>query len=364
MYLKDRRQLRSATAARSWRFASSKAMRFMKMTSIMLLVTCLGVSATTFPQTITLSEKKAPLEKIFKEIKIQSGYLFFYDPDVIKTALPVDIKVEKAGLEEVLNICFKNQPLEYSISNKVIVVNAKGPKSAPAPPFQAPPLDVKGKIVDEEGNPLPGASVKVKGMDKGTATDGNGNFNLQVPDGKSVLIVSFIGYQTREIAANATLSIVLKREETKMNDIVVIGYGTKKKSDLTGSLSYVSSKDFENQPVTRLDQALQGRATGVQVTSASGSPGGDVRIRIRGANSLTGDNNPLYVVDGFVGADFNNINTEDIASIVVLKDASSTAIYGSRGANGVIIITTKGGKAGKMQVSLMSRFSASNVIDR
>ncbi|SEW35253.1 TonB-linked outer membrane protein, SusC/RagA family [Chitinophaga arvensicola] len=362
MFLHIFYQQKNSTTSRKWCCSGRKKMQFMKITSMLLLAACLHVSASAFNQTITLSEKKAPLEKIFREIKIQSGYLFFYDPDVIKKALPVDIKVEKAALEDVLRICFKDQPLEYTISNKVIIVNYKTNKPDPASTFLSPPIDIRGRIMDEEGNALPGATIKLKGNDKGTATDAGGNFVLQVPDNKGILVVSFIGYQTREVPVGASLTIILKREDTKINDVVVIGYGTRKKSDLTGSLSYVSNKDFENQPVTRLDQALQGRATGVQVTSASGSPGGDVRIRIRGANSLTGDNNPLYVVDGFVGADFNNVNTEDIASIVVLKDASSTAIYGSRGANGVIIITTKSGKSGKMQVSLLTRLSASNVI--
>ncbi|WP_349317782.1 TonB-dependent receptor [Chitinophaga sp. MM2321] len=337
----------------------------MKITSILLLGICLQVSAKVYPQKITLSEKKAPLEKLFREIKLQSGYLFFYDPDVIKKTQPVDINVDKAGLEEVLAICFRNQPLEYTISNKIIIVNPKTANLESSSMLAPPPVDISGKVVDEAGNPLPGASVKIKGSSKGASADANGNFNLQIPDNKAVLIVSFIGYESQEVAATGgQMSIVLKREDTQISDIVVIGYGTSKKSDLTGSLSYVSSKDFEDQPVTRLDQALQGRATGVQVTTTSGSPGGDVRIRIRGSNSLTGDNSPLYVVDGFVGADFNNINTEDIASIVVLKDASSTAIYGSRGANGVIIITTKTGKSGKMQVNLMTRLSTSEVIGR
>lgn len=330
MFLKIFHQQKSIGAVRKWCCFGNQTMRCMKITSMLLLAACFHVRAGTLFQTITLSEKKAPLEKIFKEIKIQSGYLFFYDPDVIKKAQPVDINVEKATLDVVLRICFKDQPLEYTISNKVIIVNYKSNKPESASTGLLPPLDIRGKIIDEDGNPLPGASIKLKGNEKGTATDANGNFNFQVPDNKGVLIISFIGYQTREVPVSATLTVILKRADTRINDVVVIGYGTKKKSDLTGSLSYVSSKDFENQPVTRLDQALQGRAAGVQVTSTSGSPGGDVRIRIRGANSLTGDNSPLYVVDGFVGADFNNVNTEDIASIVVLKDASSTAIYGSR----------------------------------
>lgn len=365
MFLKVFCTQRLITAVCKWRCVNSKTVQFVKIISILLLGTCLQVSAKVYPQKITLSEKKAPLEKIFREIRLQSGYLFFYDPDVIKKTSPIDIHVKKAALEEVLAICFKNQPLEYTISNKIIIVNPKVIKQGNIVPSLPPPIDIKGKVTDAAGNPLPGASIKLKGKVQGVSADVNGNFSLQLPDNNAVLIVSYIGFQTKEITVNAAafLAVVLTREETKIGDIVVIGYGTKKRSDLTGSISYVSNKDFENQPVTRLDQALQGRIAGIQVLNNSGSPGGDVRIRIRGANSLTGDNSPLYVVDGFVGADFNNINAEDIASIVVLKDASSTAIYGSRGANGVIIITTKTGRTGKMQVNFMSRFSTSKVID-
>jgi TonB-linked SusC/RagA family outer membrane protein len=366
MFLKVFRTQRLLTAVCKWHCVNSKTVQFMKIISILLLGACLQVSAKVFPQKITLSEKKAPLEKIFKEIRLQSGYLFFYDPDVIKKTQPVDIDVKKAGLEEVLAICFKNQSLEYTISNKIIIVNPKVVKQPLVLPLPPPPIDLKGKVTDAAGNPLPGASIKLKGKTGGTSADATGNFGLQVPEMNIVLIVSCIGYQTREVIIGSAgfLAIILAQEETKIGDIVVIGYGSKKRSDLTGALSYVSSKDFEGQPVTRLDQALQGRVAGIQVVSNSGSPGGDVRIRIRGANSLTGDNSPLYVVDGFVGADFNNINVEDIASIVVLKDASSTAIYGSRGANGVVIITTKGGKSGKMQVNFMTRLSMSDVIGK
>src|SRR5690606_453177 len=138
------------------------------------------------------------------------------------------------------------------------------------------------------------------------------------------------------IEGRTRIDVTLLEESNMLEDVVVVGYGTQRKTDLTGSLSSVSPKDFAHQPVTRVDQVLQGRATGVQVTNASGAPGGDTRIRIRGANSVLGNNDPLYVVDGFVGADFSTINPEDIKTLQILKDASSTAIYGSRGANGVV----------------------------
>lgn len=339
----------------------------MKITAVLLFAASMQLSANGFAQKLTLSEKNASLEKVLRKIHVQSGYLFFYELDLLKKAQPVNIHVTDATLEDVLNICFKNQPLEYTITNKIIIVNpkeeAKLAGSANLPP---PPIEVTGSIRDEQGMPLADASVKLKGSNKGTTADAKGNFSLQVPEAGSILVISFIGYQTREfpVKSAGVLNIVLKLEEIKTDAAIVIGYGTQKKSDLTGALSSVSGKDFENQPVTRLDQALQGRAAGVQVTNASGAPGGDVRIRIRGANSLTGDNSPLYVVDGFVGADFNNVNAEDIANIVVLKDASSTAVYGSRGANGVIIITTKTGRKGGMQVDFMTRISSSKLIEK
>ncbi|MBX3255116.1 MAG: TonB-dependent receptor [Chitinophagaceae bacterium] len=345
----------------------TKLTRIMKIAFILLFAACMQVSANGFAQKLTLSEKNASLEKVLRKIHTQSGYLFFYELDLLKKAHPVSIRVKDADLDEVLNICFRDQPLQYTITNKIIIVNAKNEAQSATPAnLPPPPIEVTGSVKNEQGNPLANASVKLKGSNRGTTADANGNFRLQVPDAGSILIISFIGYETREVAVRdgGVLNVVLKMDDIRTDAAIVIGYGSQKKSDLTGALSNVSSKDFENQPVTRLDQALQGRAAGVQVTNASGSPGGDVRIRIRGANSLTGDNSPLYVIDGFVGADFNNINAEDIASIVVLKDASSTAIYGSRGANGVILITTKTGRKGGMQVDFMTRISSSSLIEK
>ncbi|MBX2921510.1 MAG: TonB-dependent receptor [Chitinophagaceae bacterium] len=345
----------------------TKLTRIMKIAFILLFTASMQVCATGFAQRVTLSEKNVSLEKVLRKIHEQSGYLFFYELELLKKARPVSIRVKDAALEEVLNICFKDQPLRYMITNKIIIVNPKeeaGPSGLPD--LSPPPIEIMGSVKDEQGNPLADASIKLKGSTRGTTADARGNFKLQVPDAGSMLIISFIGYETREVVVKDAgfLNIVLKLDDIRTDAAIVIGYGSQKKSDLTGSLSSVSSKDFEHQPVTRLDQALQGRAAGVQVTNASGSPGGDVRIRIRGANSLTGDNSPLYVIDGFVGADFNNINAEDIANIVVLKDASSTAIYGSRGANGVILVTTKTGRKGGMQVDFMTRLSSSSLIEK
>ncbi len=224
---------------------------------------------------------------------------------------------------------------------------------------------ITGTVTDENGAGLPGVSIIIKGSTHGTVTDISGKYQLAVPGPDAVLIFSFVGYISEEITVGNRTSVDLsmKVDQKALEEVVVVGYGTQRKTDVTGALSVISTKEFTQQPVTRLDQVLQGRAAGVQVTQANGAPGGDARIRVRGANSVLGNNNPLYVIDGFVGADFNFLNPSDIATIQILKDASATSIYGSRGANGVVIITTKKGARG-IKVTYEGQASISNVIKR
>lgn len=221
---------------------------------------------------------------------------------------------------------------------------------------------ITGKVSDADNLTLPGVNVLVGGTSQGTVTDADGKFSIEAPASGS-LVFSFIGYVTQTVAINsrAVIDVQLVPESRTLNEVVVVGYGTQKKTDVTGALSVISTKEFAQQPVSRLDQVLQGRATGVQVTQSNGAPGGDSRIRIRGANSVLGNNDPLYVIDGFIGADYNLLNPSDIASLQVLKDAASTSIYGSRGANGVVIITTKKGTKG-IKVTYEGQASVSRVI--
>ncbi len=216
---------------------------------------------------------------------------------------------------------------------------------------------VKG-TVSADGEPLPGASVLVKGTSNGTVTDFDGNYSVNLNSG-TTLIFSYLGYASKEVVVGKQTQInIILEQDNQLDEIVVIGYGTQKKSDLTGSVSSVSAKDIAAVPVSRVDQALQGRAAGVQVTQTSGAPGAGTVIRVRGGNSITGSNEPLWVIDGIVvGTNFNlnNINSNDIKSIEILKDASSIAIYGSRGANGVVLVSTKSGTnagSGKPQISV------------
>jgi TonB-linked SusC/RagA family outer membrane protein len=227
-------------------------------------------------------------------------------------------------------------------------------------------IRVSGRVTDSKGAPLPGVSIRVKGTASGTTTDTDGKYSLNVPENSGTLVFAFMGFKGQEIniGGRNVINVQLAEENTALNEVVVIGYGTQRKTDLTGSLTSISTKEFAQQPVSRVDQVLQGRVAGVQVTNASGAPGSDVRIRIRGANSVLGNNDPLYVVDGFVGADFSIVNPNDIESIQVLKDAASTAIYGSRGANGVVIITTKKGTGSSFKVTYEAQGSTSGVVKR
>lgn len=330
-----------------------KTLMVMKLTVVLFLVACLQANATGFAQTFTLSLKEVPIEKAFKAIQKESGYHFFYNERLLKSCKKVTLQVNNASLQTVLDICFKDQPVAYVIDEKQIVVKVKEPEAEQETvvvPSAPPPVEVSGKIVDAEGRPLAGASVKLKGTDKGATADANGNFTLEVPDTGGTLVISFIGHQPVEVPVlkgGVLKTITLQSDESKMEDVVVVGYGSLKKSDLTGSVSSVKGEDLTKLPTQRVDQALQGRAAGVLVQNTDGSPGGRATIRVRGGNSITGGNNALVVVDGVQGVNISTINPNDVESLEVLKDASATAIYGARGANGVILITTKKGVPGK-----------------
>lgn len=215
---------------------------------------------------------------------------------------------------------------------------------------------VRGTVVDQTGESVIGASIQVKGTTQGTITDIDGKFSLGVPDKKSVIVVSFIGYATKELQVDTSkpMSIVLEEDTKVLDEVVVVGYQEVRKKDLTGSVAKADMNELLNTPVGSFDQNLGGRIAGVNVSSSEGTPGGTMNIVIRGNNSLTQDNSPLYVIDGFPVEDAaiaSTINPSDIESLDILKDASATAIYGARGANGVVIITTKKGKVGKAQLS-------------
>ncbi|SEO13042.1 TonB-linked outer membrane protein, SusC/RagA family [Mucilaginibacter sp. OK283] len=343
-----------------------KLLLIMKLTMFILIIALAQVSAKGFGQKITLNEKNTSVKKVLHDIEQQSGYTFFYDSKDLPNT-PITVQLKEATVEDAVKASLKNLPLTYKFVKNNIVLTRKEILQDNQPKTDILiKIDVSGKVVDSLGRPLSGATVTNKNANTHTGANANGEFAITANEGDKIEI-AFIGYQSYTFVAKAKepfVSITLHEILGKLNEVVVVGYGTQRKSDVTGSLSSLSSKDFKDQPVTRIDQALQGRVAGVQVVNNSGAPGGDVKIRVRGSNSILGDNNPLYVIDGFIGGDFNNLNPDDIANIEVLKDASSTAIYGSRGANGVVLITTKKGNAQKQEITLTPVFYSSKVIKK
>ena len=222
---------------------------------------------------------------------------------------------------------------------------------------------IKGVINDEQGETIIGASIIIKGEDTGTTSDMDGRFTLEAPEG-AILVISYIGYHTQEVKVRkrSLLRVVLKEDNQLLDEVVVVGYGTVKKSDLTGAVSGVSNRQYKNQPVQRVENILQGRTPGVEVTATSGMPGASMKVRVRGTTSINKSSDPLYVIDGIISSSgLDGINPSDIQSMEILKDASSTAIYGSRGSNGVILITTKQGSEGKAQVTFDASVGLSTV---
>ncbi len=342
----------------------------MKLTVACLLAACLHVSAKSYSQKITLNMQNVTLEKVFKEIKRQSSYLFFYKTEELLKAGKISVRINNADIDEVVAQCLSSTHFTYKIIDKTIILEPKPPTKILLVQTETVAFaDFNGQVLGENGAPLNGASVSVKGSNRGTSTDVNGNFTINIPssdkgfrNGAITLLVSAVGYETQEmnISDSKPVTITLKTLNKALDDIVVIGYGTQRKSDLTGAVSKVSEKDLTAYPAANAVQALQGRAPGVTVQSVNGEPGAGYKIRVRGATSINASSDPLFVIDGIVGGVLPP--PEDIASIQVLKDASATAIYGSRAANGVVLVSTKSGVTGKAQVNFNSSFSAQNKI--
>ncbi|MHA4810926.1 TonB-dependent receptor [Flavitalea flava] len=343
----------------------------MKLTVVLFLATLLQVNAKGLAQKITISERDASLQRVFDQIEKQTDFKFVYTQGFLQKAKTITLHVSNLPLAEVLDLCFKGQEFTYTILNKLIIVKEKPAEiiSTPLLPIPPPLIDIKGRIIDENGNPVAGASVLVKGSDKNGLSDNDGNFIIRQVDKGITLIISYVGYQSRELRVRdenaGTITLALNNQ--KLNEVVVVGYGTQKRKDLTGSIASVGSAQLEQRPVSAYQDALAGVAPGIDVTPRSARPGNVAQIKIRGVGTISGDSEPLYVVDGFP-TDATNaaaINPGDINSVDILKDASSTSIYGSRGANGVIIITTISGRAGqsKVDVSLKTGFSQANKHD-
>ena len=328
----------------------------MKLTFALILILSLQLSAKVHSQTITLSIKNSTLNKVLLEIEMKSSFRFIFNDDILPKGKTFSVEANNEDVKDVLKNLFATTNLTYKInSNNLLVIT---PKEI------AQTIQVSGKVTDQDNQALIGVSIKLKGTNKGTITDANGNYQIDVVNNQSVLVFNYIGFEQREVVVGnqKTINVLLKADEKALNEVVVIGYGGVKKSDVTGSVSSIKGKELTAYPAAGVQQALQGRSAGVTVQATNGEPGGGYKIRIRGGTSVNASSDPIFVVDGFAGAILPP--PEDIESMEILKDASATAIYGSRGANGVILITTKRGKSGKTKIDLNTSYSGQKEINR
>lgn len=334
-----------------------KLMRITKITVLLLLTASLKIFAAGFAQEVSINVKNMPVKEVLNQLTKQTGYNFICDAAVINSTKPITIHATNIILSKVLDKCFINQAVDIIFDNEnTVVIKPKVLVNKPVKIALAIPIT--GKVVDNQGLSLPGVSIQIKGTTTGTVTDVNGGFAIRVPDNSSVLVFSFIGFVSQEvaIAGNTVLKVTLKEASKSLNEVVVVGYGQQSRATVTSAITKVEGKSIANQPVSTPGEALAGLAPGVQVQSDQGAkPGAPPTIRVRGVSSLSSSNEPLYVVDGYpleTSANFTLINPNDIESLEVLKDAASAAIYGSRAANGVVLVTTKRGKAGKTVFSV------------
>lgn len=372
-----------------------KTLLIMKFSAILLFAACLQVSANGFSQKVTLSMKDASLQKVFKEINRQTGFQFFYNDALLNKAEKVNINVKNVTVNEALSQCFNHTVLDFTIVNNTILIKeitAKTEVKDPVVLAEPVPIEIKGRVVNDKGEPVEGVTVTVKGTRYATKTNANGEYTLSSAEinEKSILVFTAIGHETKEFTAGSktVLNVELVVKVQAMDETVVVAYGTQKIKDVTGSISHLGTEAIKNAPMnSSIASLLQGKASGVNVVIQSASPTAPVSVIVRGASSLTGDNQPLWVIDGVpnyaesstvfrlssnvirpssdqsrtttgdISNALFNLNLTDVESIDILKDASATALYGSRAANGVIIVTTKRGRTGNMPpvIELSSR---------
>ena len=351
----------------------------MKLSLFILLLSLFSAEASVFSQNskLNLEYKNVSLKEVLGAIEDQSEFRFAFSSEYLDMNRKVSVRFENESVTSILDNIFKGTDIKYTVRDRVIILYKDGETQT-----KMQQKEVSGKITDSSGSPLPGVSIVVKGTTTGTITDADGNYTLtNVPAG-ATLVFSFIGMESQELAVTgqARMNVVMQESTIGIEEVVAIGYGSVKKSDLTGAVSSVNSDDLKNRVGATFDQLMTGRAAGVNIVQSSGEPGAGVTIKVRGSASVTAGTSPLYVIDGYAmdngsmdvnnGSEFDgntsrnpltSLNPSDIQSVEILKDASATAIYGARGANGVIIITTKKGAPGKPVIAYDAYYGVQNV---
>ncbi|MFC3199933.1 TonB-dependent receptor [Parapedobacter deserti] len=328
----------------------------MKLSAVLVVIS-LHFSVFASAQKITMQLRSVSLETVFQELNRQSGYHFLFDADAITQAPKVSIVCKDATLRDALDQCLHGLPLTYTIEEANVIISRAAPRT------QTQQRVVTGRVTSEKGEALEGVTIALKQSQQRVVSDRAGAYRIAISGNETALVFTMVGYHPveRAIGSSSVHDVVLREAVDDLEEVVVVGYGTVRKSDLTGSVATISERDIKSTPVVDFGRALQGRAPGVLVTQNSGSPGAPATIRIRGTGSVNAGNDPLYVVDGFPTGSINTLNPADIESIEILKDASSTAIYGSRGSNGVVIVTTKRGKADQNDIAFESYYGMQTV---
>jgi len=324
----------------------------MKLTIALFLFGLVSVSASTYAQNtkMDISLKNSNIVELFKEIEQKSEFYFFYQKEELKNLDAISVNMKGATVTKILDKALKGSPLTYKIIDRYIIIRNEG-ESRYTEKMAQQQKAISGTVTDNSGQPLPGVTVVIKGTTQGTVTDMDGNYSVSNIPENATLVFSFVGMRTQEIIVGdqTSINIILAQDVIGIEEVVAIGYGTVKKSDLTGAISVVNTEKLKELPVASIDQKIKGQIPGVRVQQITGIPGGGTSVQIRGVGSLGAGNEPLYVIDGIPYSTGSNqrinpliqINPNNIESVTVLKDASSTAIYGSRGANGVIIYYNK-----------------------
>ncbi len=355
--------------------ALAQACFVMKLMIVFTFFIVFRAHAYTSAQAITISFKNAPLENVFLGISKQTNYNFVYNNNVLKNTKSVDVNVTGASVEEVLRICLKNQPVSFKIVDRTIIIvrpepTAAVPKqAAPLLETDIPPIPISGKVTDENGEPLVGVSVLVKGTNEGTSTVEGGVYKINVPENSSkILVFSYVGMEQQEVAVGASpqVNVVLKKQITQQEEIVIVGYGTQKKQAVTGAVVRANLKTYEKVPVNNIMETLKGTVAGLNVGEANRA-GSIPGFTIRGKNTIAASESPLIVLDGIIfSGSLQDIHPSDIESVTILKDASAVAVFGARSANGVIMVETKKGSSigGKPIFDFQASYGVVNELKR
>jgi TonB-linked SusC/RagA family outer membrane protein len=347
-----------------WLIKTILVLEFAVILSLFTFMNVLAIDTSSINTKLTIKLKSSSIEDVLLEIEKNSGYFFLYNNKLIDVTRKVDVNFKDMNIKEILQELFADKNIEYIIKDRQIILSPENFDLILDNNTQEDKIIVSGKVLSETNEILPGVNIVEKGTTNGVVTDLEGNFTITVGSQSSVLVFSYIGYNSEEIevGSQTAIDIILVPSLEYLDEVVVVGYGIQKKSDVTGAIVSVNEENLQEVPAANVSQALQGRAAGLEIVRTSTKPGSIPQIRIRGNRSLSASNDPLVVLDGIpYEGSINDLNPDNILSVEVLKDASATAIYGSRGSNGVIIITTKRGEAGKTQVSYNGYYGISKV---